>query len=181
MLTTAKRIKGFTLQSNGWRISAGFTLIEVMVTITVMAILLMIAVPSFLDVTLGSKLGAFANNFAASAHLARSEAIKRNAVVTLCVSSNGTSCAEGGWDQGWIVRAINGTVIYRQQALPTGFKGTESMGATSVAFQPSGVNATTVALTICRATPSVGSQERVVTITATARPVVTKTTTGTCT
>lgn len=181
MLTTAKRIGWSMSRSNGARPAAGFSLIELMVTITVMAILLMIAVPSFLDATLGSKLGAFANNFAASARLARSEAIKRNAVVTLCVSSNGTSCATGGWDQGWIVRATNGTVIYRQQALPMGFRGIEMLSAASVAFQPSGVNATSVALTICRATPSVGSQERVVTINATGRPIVTKTTTGTCT
>ena len=33
----------------------------------------------------------------------RSEAIKRNRVVEMCVSVNGTSCAEGGWEQGWIV------------------------------------------------------------------------------
>lgn len=161
-------------------LQGGFTLVELMVTIAVMAILLMIAVPSFIDATLGSKLGAYANNMAASAHLARSEAIKRNAVVTLCVSTDGTTCATGGWEQGWIVRAADGTVVQRQQALPTGFKATESGSATSIAFQPSGVGSAAAVLTICRATPSVGSQERVVTISATGRPTVTKTTAGAC-
>lgn len=163
-----------------WFLSSGFTLIELMVTISVMAILLMIAVPSFIEATLGSKLGAFANNVAANAHLARSEAVKRNAVVTLCVSTDGTTCGTGGWEQGWIVRAADGTVVQRQQALPTGYKATG--GATSFAFQPSGISAAAAALviTICRATPSVGSQERVVTISATGRPSVTKTTAGAC-
>jgi type IV fimbrial biogenesis protein FimT len=77
----------------------GFTLIELMVTISIMAILLMIAVPSFQNATLGSKLSSFANGLVASAHLARSEAIKRNADVTLCVSnSDGTDGGSGGWE-----------------------------------------------------------------------------------
>ena len=79
----------------------GFTLIELVVTLTVAAILLAIAVPSFYDATLGSKLASYANNFVASVSLARSEAIKRNAAVTLCASSDGASCASGGWEQGF--------------------------------------------------------------------------------
>ncbi|MBT9589594.1 MAG: GspH/FimT family pseudopilin [Thiobacillus sp.] len=163
----------------------GFTLVELMVTISVLAILLMIAVPSFNEATLGGKLGSYANNLAASAHLARSEAIKRNAVVSLCVSTDGTSCGSGGWEQGWIVRAADGTVVQRQQALPAGFKATETGGATSLGFQPSGVGMTSAAalparLTVCRATPTAGGQERVVIMSATGRPNITKTTTGSC-
>ena len=83
----------------------GFTLIELMVTVAVLMTLLMVAVPSLDDNTLGKKLSSYANNLAASAYFARSEAIKRNALITLCVSSDGTSCAaSGGWQQGWIVR-----------------------------------------------------------------------------
>ncbi len=83
----------------------GFTLVELMVTVAVLVILLMIAVPSLNDATLGKQLGSYANNLAASAYLARSEAIKRNAPITLCASSDGTNCAtSGGWQQGWIVR-----------------------------------------------------------------------------
>jgi len=159
----------------------GFTLIELMVTISIMAILLMIAVPSFQNATLGSKLSSFANNLVSSAHLARSEAIKRNATVALCASSNGASCAtSGGWGQGWIVRAADGTVIQRQQALPTGFNVTETGGAFGVNFQPSGVNSDSVTFTVCRSSPEVGSQERVVAISTTGRPTVTKTTTVSC-
>jgi type IV fimbrial biogenesis protein FimT len=158
----------------------GFTLIELMVTISIMAILLMIAVPSFQNATLGSKLSSFANSLVSSAHLARSEAIKRNATVALCASSDGASCAtSGGWEQGWIVRAVDGTVIQRQQALPVGFNVTATGGAFSVNFQPSGVNSDSVSYTVCRSSPE-GSQERVVAISTTGRPTVTKTTTGSC-
>lgn len=159
--------------------SRGFTLVELMVTIAVMAILLAIAVPSFTDAFLGSKLSSYANNFVASAHLARSEAIKRNTAVTLCASADGASCATaGGWQQGWIV--LSGTtVIQRQQALPAGLSFTG--GAYSIIYQSSGINAISTTLTLCRATPSVGSQQREISISATGRPSVTKTTSTSCT
>lgn len=157
----------------------GFTLIELMVTIAVMAILLAIAVPSFTDAVLGSKLSSYANNFVASAHLARSEAIKRNTAVTLCASADGASCATaGGWQQGWIV--LSGTtVIQRQQALPAGLSFTG--GAHSIIYQSSGINSISTTLTLCRATPSVGSQQREISISATGRPSVTKTISTSCT
>jgi len=160
------------------QIQQGFTLIELMITITVLGILLAVAVPSFTDAVLGSKLRSYANNFLASVYLARGEAIKRNSVVNLCASSNGTSCT-GDWEQGWIV-LTGTTVIQRQSALSSGMKMTESGGVSSINFQPTGVGVTPATLTVCRATPSVGGQERVISISATGRASVAKTTTGSC-
>ena len=109
--------------------------------------------------------------------MGRSEAIKRNAVTSLCVSSNGTSCGSGGWEQGWII--ISGsTVIQKHSAAPTGFKVTSSVA--KVDFQPTGVGNTQATITVCRSAPSAGSQERVVNVSATGRAYVSKTTTGTC-
>lgn len=156
-----------------------FTLLELMITLTVMAILLGIAAPSFNNATLGSKLSTYGNNLVASAALARSEAIKRNSVITLCVSSDGSSCGTGGWEQGWII-SLGTTVIQRQPAAASGLKITETGGKTSLSFQPTGVGATSATLTVCRATPSVGDQERVVTISVTGRATVSKTATGAC-
>lgn len=151
---------------------AGFTLTELMITVAIAAILATIAVPSFNEAMLGSKLNTLANNFVASAQLARSEAIKRNAAVTLCASSNGSTCT-GAWGDGWVVRA-GGAVIFRQIALPTGFR--LSGDVTSIVFQPTGVGATSAKLTLCRATPTIGSQQRTVTVSATGRPGVAKVT-----
>lgn len=175
------------------RVLRGFTLVELMVTIAIAAILLGIAVPSFDGVMLSMKLTSYANNLVASTLLARSEAIKRNAVVSLCVSSDGSSCRTGGWEQGWIVMCNtsgdntscdpagpNTMVIHHQPAVSSGWKITESSTITSVSFQPTGTGATSAMLTVCRATPNVGSQERVVRISASGRPSVTKTANAAC-
>lgn len=155
----------------------GVTLVELMVALAVLAILLGIAVPSFTDASLSSRLRSLANGLVASAALGRSEAIKRNAVVTLCASSDGATCT-GGWHQGWIVTTANGTVLQAQPAAPVGYRVTA--GETSIAFQPTGLGATSTSLTICRSSPSAGSQERLVEINLTGRTSVKTTTTGVC-
>lgn len=158
---------------------AGFSLIEMLVAIAIVAILSSLAMPSFNEATLGSKLRSYANSLVAGSRLARGEAVKRNTVVTMCPSANGTSCASGGWEQGWVVLA-GATVLYSQQATVDGFNITESAGVDNLSFQPTGIGTTQATFTICRESPSVGSQERVVTISATGKPSVTKTTAGAC-
>ncbi|MGC8697386.1 MAG: GspH/FimT family pseudopilin [Halothiobacillus sp.] len=61
----------------------GFTIIELMITLTVAAILLAIAIPSFTYLTVSSKLTTTANNLVNALGTARSEAIKRNANVVV--------------------------------------------------------------------------------------------------
>src|SRR5262245_54788327 len=101
----------------------GFTLIEMMVTIAIAALLFAIGVPMFRNASLGARLSAGANNLLASVQLARSEAIKRNVQVTLCASSDGATCAAaGGWEQGWIIIDPDGDLIQRQESLPNGYK-----------------------------------------------------------
>jgi type IV fimbrial biogenesis protein FimT len=156
-----------------------------MVTVAIMAILAAVAAPSFNEAILGSKLTGYANNFVASATLARSEAIKRNAAVTLCIAATDTSTTcttSGDWEQGWIV--LSGTtVIQRQQALPSGYRLVEqtSTSIKSIAFQAVGAGATLATLKLCRATPSIGAQDREIQVSLTGRVSVTKTNTGTCT
>jgi type IV fimbrial biogenesis protein FimT len=167
--------------------AAGFTIIELMVGITIMAILLGLAVPAFQDSAVSSRLRASSTDLISSANLARSEAIKRRTPVNMCVApNNGNTCAAGNWHQGWIVfvppTASNPTptVIRKYGPSAEGFRINPSSSITSVTFQPTGVGATAVQFTVCRATPSPGAQERVVTINAAGKVSSRRTTTGTC-
>jgi type IV fimbrial biogenesis protein FimT len=159
----------------------GFTLVELMITIMIMAILFGLAVPSFNDAVLGGKLSGFSSNLVASAQLARSEAIKRNEVVRLCASSNGTTCgvSSGGWEAGWIVLLADDSVLQRQEALPPEFRFVQTGGNATLSFPPSVIGATTASFTVCRATP-VGKQNRVVTVTASGSTRVAMNTVTTC-
>ena len=159
----------------------GFTLIELMITITILAVLLGMAVPSFNNAVLGGKLSAFSSNLVASTQLARSEAVKRNQTVRMCASSNGTSCgvSSGGWEAGWIILMADDSVLKREQALPTEFRIAQTGGNATLSFPPSVIGATTAIFTVCRATP-VGKQNRVVTVTASGSTRVAINTVTTC-
>lgn len=83
----------------------GFSLIELMVTILVAAILLAIAVPSFRDVIHRNEVSSASNELLASMSYARTEAITRGQLVSMCPSSDSASCTATGqaFDPGWIV------------------------------------------------------------------------------
>ena len=74
----------------------GFTLIELMVTISIAAILLAIGVPSFQAIIENNRLATQSNELITAVSLARSEAIKRGADITM--TPNG-----GGYVNGWCV------------------------------------------------------------------------------
>ena len=77
--------------------SRGFTLIELMVTIAVAAILIAIATPSFQKMIVNNRLSTVANELADNISFARSEAIKRNRTITFCQTDSATNtlCAAG--------------------------------------------------------------------------------------
>ena len=151
----------------------GFTLVELMIVLVIVAVILMIAAPSYSILIQRTKLKSYANEVVASIYLARSEAIKRNSDMKLCVSNNGTSCTGGGsWEQGWIVVMDdpNGPVVKHQQALSSGIILFELASFSTITFQPSGVVSPSATLKLCQQTPSVGIEEKLVTVSVTGRP-----------
>lgn len=83
----------------------GVTLIELMVVITLAAVLTAVAIPSYQSILRSNRVAAEANALVGDLTLARSEAIKRGAKVTICPASanganyqcNNTDKWQGGW------------------------------------------------------------------------------------
>ena len=148
--------------------TSGFTLLELMVALTIGTIILVWGVPSFQGVLNSQRMSSATNELVMSLNLAKSEAIKRVAYVSVCKSSNGVSCGAAGtrWDDGWIVFAnaavtnlgsINAgdEIIRIYPALRDDFTLTP-MGTVNgfVSFRPSGTLGTATAnmtgtLTMC--------------------------------
>lgn len=83
--------------------NSGFTLIELVITITIGAILVALAVPNFTTLIRNNRLATQTNEFITALNVARSEAVKRGVRVTVCASAGGAACTGGPWDQGWVV------------------------------------------------------------------------------
>lgn len=80
----------------------GFTLVELMIVIAVLAVLVAIAFPSFQGSIRSNRIATTSNELMASFALARTEAIRSKLGSGVCTSANGTSCG-GTWNDGWIV------------------------------------------------------------------------------
>lgn len=79
----------------------GFTLIELMITVLIAAILIAVAIPNFNTMTLNNRSIALGEDFATALNYVRSEAVKRGNRVSLCASSDGIGC-NGDWKDGYI-------------------------------------------------------------------------------
>jgi type IV fimbrial biogenesis protein FimT len=108
----------------------GFTLIELVISMSIVTILMAIAVPSYKYVTTSNRISAEVNGLLGDLQYARAEAIKEGQPVSVCATSNGTSCSDGAtWSTGWIVfsdangnQVIDGNdfMLRVQQSLKTG-------------------------------------------------------------
>lgn len=86
----------------------GFTLIELIVTLAVFAILVAVAAPSFNAFTDSSRRASEVNNLAGALSYARSEAIKRNSTISVCarpstVGAENCSTVANDWKYGWLI------------------------------------------------------------------------------
>jgi len=91
------------------RKSAAFTLVELMVTLAIIGILATWAVPAIRSMFMNNSMVSATNGLMADLIYARSEAVKRNSAVSICPSSNQTSCilptsaSSDNWSTGWII------------------------------------------------------------------------------
>ena len=113
----------------------GFTMMELLITVVVAAILMSFAVPSFQSAIQESRQKNSVFTLVGGLTYARSEAIKRSSRVSVCARSTNSTCGTN-WDKGWIVFVDNGpnpgvidateTVLKVTSSLPTGLKITNS-------------------------------------------------------
>jgi len=160
----------------------GFTLVELMITLVIAAILLTLGVPSFTNLTKNNRLVTDANLFVASINIARSEAVKRRRNASVCVSTtyagNPPTCTGGSdWSNGWVVWVDNDSdgaidadeVVTVYEPLDTGVSFT-STGKSSFTYSPNGLVDGLDSLTLCD--DRTGETGRSIDISATGRPAI---------
>jgi type IV fimbrial biogenesis protein FimT len=127
---------------------AGFTLVELLITIVVLSILLGLAVPAFRSLMQNDQQWVQTNNLILSLNAARSESIKNDTAGggQICSSSNGLTCTGTPWNQGWIVLGVDpanpnnpaGKRLQVVGALPAGTTLNEANGNLTVTFLSNG-------------------------------------------
>lgn len=85
----------------------GFTLIELMIAISVAAILIGVGIPGMRNMILDNRRVAVVNEIVTGVNQARAAAFARNLPVTMCVADNavnpGSCDATGDWTNGWFI------------------------------------------------------------------------------
>ena len=157
----------------------GFTLVEMLMALTVGGVLTALTVPAMTGMLNTQKSTSAVNALFTSLNLARSEAIKRNARAVLCKTADGVSCTtHGGWEQGWIVfhDANNNAVldpgeqvVLQQGAVSAGIRLTGNLPvANYVSYSASGTAKLTSGafqagtFTVCPATASSSDVRQIV-------------------
>lgn len=89
------------------RKQAGFNVLELMVVLFVAGILMTVGLPAFTGFMANNQMSTAANDIATSLHLARTEAIKRRASITICPSTEWSTatpdCTATNFRDGWII------------------------------------------------------------------------------
>jgi type IV fimbrial biogenesis protein FimT len=126
--------------------AAGFTVIELMITIVMVAVLLVLGAPAFGTYLDNVKLRTTAETFLAGVQMARSEAIRRNASVDFVLTNNDVSGANLNPDtstsgQNWLIRTSDLATFIESKT------GIEGSGSATGEASPVQVNGTVATIT----------------------------------
>ena len=149
----------------------GFTILELMAVVGIMAILLGLGGPAFVDFVREGRLAGSARDLVIDFSLARNEAAVRATRVTVCTSTNLTACSNDSWAKGRIVFVDGGAqgavnagdlILSRTPALDTSITTAGLLGAAGFlySFEPDGRVAALGQIRLC----APGRERRVVTV-----------------
>ena len=124
----------------------GFTLVELVITLAIGAILMTAAAPAFTDLVRTSRLSAQLNNFARAVNFGRMEAIKRGRQASICVRSGDVCSNDGPWRNGWLVyvdedgdsEVDQEELLISYDALPDGYSLTPNVNTNALRFSATG-------------------------------------------
>ena len=138
----------------------GTSLLELLVTMSLVGILFSAAIPSFIDFSVRNRIVSYSNEFISTINLARSEAIRRGTTVSICHSDDNATCS-GSWSGGWIVFAntdgdspaavdAGETLIRAFPSLSDNFTmQADAALSTDVSFGPDGAAIATGVMSVC--------------------------------
>ena len=142
----------------------GLTLIELMMTLVILTIVMMMAAPSFRTYLANQNVKGTTHKLIAVIRYARSEAVNRNANVSVVA-------ADGGWADGW--RVVEGVDVLTRNDTPNpNWSITESGGATSLTFNRAGRLLSGVTFKVCDTESNSLVKRRVVQVSTTGLPVI---------
>jgi len=158
----------------------GYTLVEMLVCLAVLAMTATAAAPSVRGLLLDAARTREVNQFVQAVHLARAEAMKRHGVASLCPNAGTSQCAVAGtpWQQGWMVFANTDADSPAQRdahepvlrSYPAWDAGSINGNRPTLSFRAFGQSGVTATFTFCDVRGS--THARAVIINQTGRPRV---------
>jgi len=89
----------------------GFTMTELVVVMSIVALLLALGAPSYKYVTTANRVSSEVNGLLGDMQFARAEAIKEGQTVSVCASTDGATCSgNSSWSGGWLVFTDTGAI-----------------------------------------------------------------------
>jgi type IV fimbrial biogenesis protein FimT len=160
--------------------AAGFTIIELMFVVALMAVLLGIGAPALTNMVTSNRISSIAGDLMADLSFARATAISRSQRVHICASNDQATCNGSSWNQGWLIFVdanSNGnidageTIVRVHDQLPIGMAVTIAPTTLDLSFRPTGPADAARTFTVCKT----GFIGRTIAINATGRALSTQT------
>ncbi len=172
---------------------AGFTIIELLIVVTIVGVLAAIAAPSLRTLIITNQVRTTTSDLLNDIALARSESAKRSQRVVMCASTNMSTCSGSAWGAGWIsfVDSNNnqqrdtagaGEEILRvKEPISTSVKIVTSPNTLSnILFRSFGIIDAAKTFTVCPASAGTGILGRSITMNAMGRVQTVDATTAAC-